>query len=574
MRGIEMAGFYKVHCTNCGKVLDADKMAVDVDKILKMHLSRVVGRNSNPVMTIAKKAFDEIRVGMYLTKFQMVNDGILSADGTLHLTCRYILDFIQQRYRIELTDIDTNAKNKSKEYEDSFEADLDDWGRTVDEHSWEDEEDDYDINPKLLDELCFKMKLYAQVDNAEEVKRNCISEMLRMLLDYGEVELMECACSFMVQKDDRDQEFISSLKVTYVDGETVVYNHMVCPDCGETFFIDAGRYEEHIIVMLGSSRVGKTAYLAALVDEINPEYGQSHYPRISIKDTLDRRFTYFRDNILKQYRCGKKISKTDEQKESAALFSLDVFVNGRMVILTFVDLPGEVFIPRSDEEKQDGVANGRFIINYRKICASADVFWFCIDPVQIDQRLHRLNEEADKSDRVEQDMEMVLSNIENALNIMGGGKANAPAAIIITKSDLITPDAGLCFKDRGLEPQCLSEEGYFRNDLFRNMSKDVCRYMCSNNVKNLLPKLDNMFENKNYFAVAAYGIKVDKDSKGGDKSPSAIILPFLWSLSVLNYLTPVEYEQRTEKTGVLRRQERFVQYYNKVEQSKLFAVER
>lgn len=567
-----MGAFYKVHCTNCGEVLGADKMAIDMDKILRMHLEKVSGRKNNPLLLNAKKVFDEIRIGMYLTKFQMVNDRILEEDGTLHITCQYILNFIEKRYKVnfgELEEVKETKKQKEKKSESSFDM-FDD----LDVLMPSSEREVNEIPEEILDNLCLKMILYSQVDNDEMAKRNCIKEMLQLLLKHRNEVLLECSCVCQIKKDDKEQEFISGLKVTFLDKETVAYNHMACPYCGESFFIDAGRYEEHIVVMLGSSRVGKTAYLAALVDEINPEYGQPHYKSISIKDTTDKKYTYFRNNILKQYRTGKKIKKTDELKETVALFSLDVVINGKIKILTFVDLPGEVFVPRSEVEKEEGEASGAFIINHRKICCCADAFWFCIDPVQIDQSLHNINERAEKSDKVEQDMPMVLSNIENALNIMGNEKLNVPTAIIITKSDLITPDANLYFKNRDLEKQCLMENGNFRNDLFQSSAANVEQYLKSNNVRNIFHKLNTMFPNKNYFAVAAYGVNVEENTEGSNRAPSGIILPFVWTLSVLGHIKPVKYMRRTERVGFFGRQERVIEYFDLAEQNELFSGER
>lgn len=565
-----MADFYRVHCTNCGTVLGADRMAVDLDRIMKTHLSKVADRSSSQMLLSARQVFQEIRVGMYLTKFELVRDGVLEENGTLRLTCQYVLDFIGQRYQVRLNDIGEKRESRKEPETEEFSFDEFDALEDDDADIWEDEEEAYEIPPEILDELCFKMLLYAQVDNAEEVKRACIRDMLQLLLSHREELLLECHCAFSVGTDDKGQEFLSGLKVTYRDAETIAYNHMVCPHCGEAFFIDAGKYREHVIVMLGSSRVGKTAYLAAIVDAINPEYGQSRYPMITIKDTTDRKYTYFREHILKQYRDGKKIDKTPEQEEAVALFSLDVMIGERMMILTFVDLPGEVFVPRSAEEKEEGEASGRFIINHRKICYSADAFWFCIDPRQIDQRLHRQNE-GSGGDRVEQDMETVFSNIGNALHIMGGAKADVPTGVIITKSDLITEEARLYFRDREFEPDCLLPDGKFLSDRFGAVAVNVARYLSSGNVKNILPKLQNMFTHLNYFAVAAYGVEVPEGTEGCDKAPSGVILPFLWTLSVLGYLMPVKYVQRIEKRGIIRKTEQVIEYYDVAEPQELFA---
>lgn len=546
-----MGNFYEVHCTNCGKLLQADQMAVDIDRILKTHLSKIREKNNSSMMMTAKKVFCEIRTGICLTKAELERHGLLAADGTLRLDCAYVLEHISQKYDADLKKISKKEAEERlswEEEEDPFALEdpyEDDWD--TDGGSSEEE---YEIPQELLDRLCGRMMFYGQTDSREEEKKACIREMLQMLLAYQEEKLLECGFVPVFTCDDRGQEFMSACRVVYADGDVAAYNHMVCPDCGEEFFIDAGKYQEHIIVMLGSSRVGKTAYLAALTDILNPEYGQPRYPSLTVKDTPDRRYTYFKERILRQYRDGRKILKTDERREAAALFSLDVLVGEKTAIFTFVDLPGEVFVPRNEEEKQTGEASGRFIINHRKICYAADAFWFCIDPVQIDQRLLRLNEAAG-ADRVEQDINLVLSNIENVLQLMGREKADTPAAVIITKSDLPAEEAGIFF--RSGEPEFLQGTDGFLNDRYKSIAAGVKQYLRSNNVKNILPKLEHMFTRKNYFAVAAYGRSVEED-EGIQKAPSGIILPFLWTLAVLGYLRPLEYvlTERKVHGGILK----------------------
>ena len=164
-------------------------------------------------------------------------------------------------------------------------------------------------------------------------------------------------------KDDSGNEFENMLTVTYFDGETESFQHMVCPNCGEAFYMDAGQYEEKVIVMLGSSRVGKTAYLAALVEKLMPMYGASEFEdKIAIINSKDRKFEDFKKNILNTYRRNYKIIKTDMTAETVPLFSLKIKIeeSKKYVILTFVDLPGEVFVPLSEDEHQAGEASGKF----------------------------------------------------------------------------------------------------------------------------------------------------------------------------------------------------------------------
>lgn len=580
-----MGDFYKVHCTNCGEVMEADRMAVNLDNILRTHLDKMAARNVNRTFAEAKELFDEIRIGMYLTCFEMAQmngimdrkgKGILDKDGTIHLSCRHILNFIQERYKVHIETDAADEKPSEAKKDIIFPSDLfdaSDLDAVDGKMSWK-EDNSFKISEDVLDSLCLKMLLYSEKDIDEKIKRNSISKLLQFLVEEKDFLLLECRFDFSVSQDDKGgKEFLSSLKVTYFDNDTVAYNHMVCPNCGESFFIDAGKYEEKIIVMLGSSRVGKTAYLAALVNELKPKYGRPKYPNITVIDTLDKQYTFFKNTVLEQYIAGRKILKTDEKKEAVALFSLEIVINGIRTILTFVDLPGEVFVPRNKEELASGEASGRFIINHRKICYSADAFWFCIDPVQLDQRLRFINEHNDTADKVELDMDLVLSNITNSLQLMGNRKTEAPTAIIITKSDLIDPENRLYNSNGEREQNCLVNNTMFLHDRFYSIAENVKRYMESDQVKNITAELDNIFANKNYFAVAAYGMNVEEDKPKGRK-PYGIMLPFLWTMTAFGYFQPVRYILKMEKTGsFFNRKETPVAYYEEVEEEKIYAAD-
>lgn len=576
-----MERYYKVHCTNCGAVWSSHQMAVNLDKILQDYLNDHLGGvvDDDSMLGTAKRVFQELQIGLYLTKSQMEEEQILDRNDTLCLTCQHILDFIGKKYAVDIGQI--RERWESDDIEDDIELLDDDEEFDLDDpykNAWEvdEEEDEYEEEPPiveipayLLNTLSEKMQLYGhkKIDNAKEIKEEAIRDMLQTLYLNQERTLLKCRCSFLPQIDDRGQEYASTVKVLFADGATEAYNHFVCPDCGEEFFADAGKYQEYIIVMLGSSRVGKTAYLAALIDALKPEYGPQRYP-VTIKDTIDRKYAYFIKRILKIYRSGRKILKTDEKKEVVALFSLDVKVaDKKTVILTFVDMPGEVFIPKKEEEKT-GEISGRFIINHRKICYRADAFWFCIDPVQIDRRLMMLNEEAEDSEKVDLDIDKLFANVNSALKLMGN-KAGVPTALIVTKSDLVPRDADI-YSSQPLQPDDLLEDmKYLKLDRLEQQSDKVRNYLKSDNVKDIMPNLSTMFDHINYFAVAAYGTVVGADMECL-RAPSNIMLPFLWTLSVFGHLKPVKYESHMVKKGWLGRQVSLEGKYEIVGQEELF----
>ncbi len=549
-----MAGFHNVHCTNCGNVYTANQMAVNIDRIIQKDLEK--RQYKNEFFRTAKELFDEICIGMYQPRFQMEQTEILHANY-LGIDCKYVLEFIRRKYQVKM-DID---KLTIKSNEDEEKTIFD----SIDEGS--------EVSESFFDDLCSKMSLYHKVDVDEMKKRNYIERLIKLLSENPEKNILECSCAFYTVEDDRGNEFENMLIVTYFDGETESFQHMVCPNCGDTFYMDAGQYEERVIVMLGSSRVGKTAYLAALVEKLMPMYGASEFEdKIAIINSKDRKFEDFKRNVLNLYRKNKKVIKTSTTAETVPLFSLKIKIEEtkKYVILTFVDLPGEVFVPLSEEEHLTGEVSGKFIINHRKICESADMFWFCVAPVQIDGRLEHRNEGS--SDRVELDIDMILTNIESMIKLIGRKKREIPpAAILVTMSDVIAEEEQLYSStfNEGLYlnmPEG-AREVQFKQDSFVGLAKNVRRYLTSQNVKNVVPRIRDIFHEKNFFSVAAYGIDIE-EGINRDKKPYGIMLPFIWTLAVLGYIKPVKFtKEEIVKNPFIRKT---VEYYTESERENLF----
>ena len=93
--------FYEVHCTCCGEICTADTMAVDLDNICKIYLEKMTVTAENSFYREAKSFFEDIKVGMYLSKYQIVMKNLLKDNTRLCLTGKNIMELMQERYGIE-----------------------------------------------------------------------------------------------------------------------------------------------------------------------------------------------------------------------------------------------------------------------------------------------------------------------------------------------------------------------------------------------------------------------------------------------------------------------------------------
>ena len=508
---------------------------------------------------------------MYLSKYQIVMKNLLKDNTRLCLTGKNIMELMQERYGIEF------PAHREEAEEEEIEMPLPDdlFGDIFGEKAADTEKQPQKNNSKakeeedlrkLSDKLLPQIHLHREKDVKIEDKRRRVKEFLIFLMQHRQEVFLECDCKFTVEQDENGKEFLNSLTVTFLDKESKVYNRMVCPHCGHAFLRDAGKYKEHVVVMLGSARVGKTAYLAALVEKLKPEYGKAPFSEIVLQDGAEEAFHDFKESILKPYREGRKIEKTAVSKEDSSLFSLKVEIGAgegaigetqaekKTMILTLVDLPGEIFLGTDDTGKK-GEADTDFIINQKKICCYADAFWLCIAPQQIDRALLSVKADMAQQDKVEDDIDAVLENVSEMVKLMKStGKGDVPLAVIITQSDLIAPEKKMFWNpEPELLQKCLMPGKRFDTNIFSYCTRDVKTYLESSNVKDIVGKIRSSFPKCNYFSVAAYGVPITGEEKV-QKAPYGIALPFLWTEAALGYLIPTAMIKKYPKKKLFQKE--------------------
>ena len=197
----------------------------------------------------------------------------------------------------------------------------------------------------------------------------------------------------------------------------------------------AGQYEEIVIGMAGTARVGKTAYLASLLASILRLRGGDGVTQLGYEQNVishlayeDRAYRHFREDLLEPYISCKRIEKTQYifdkvgDSEAISLFSMTFSIKhseGRRksYIFTFVDMPGEIF---DDKDGADALNNNRQIIS------EANAIWFCLSPAQIEGRALT----ADAA-QVNTAVGQAFHNIRRTANAINGIK-NIPTAVLIT----------------------------------------------------------------------------------------------------------------------------------------------
>lgn len=524
--------YHKVHCPKCGNVMYANELAFDFGKLINKALEKAKNRKfgSSDEWYI----LTQVNLCLYLTledlkqdyNFIKMSDGRYS--GTFLFDSKKLADQLVRLTKRVNTNIQILANSQGVEY----------------------------------DRLTRFMALNKGED-AEELAEK-IQQIASMCVRNPNGLIVQFDVEVSMEEDDQGNYFANSLMVTYDDDDQEKVSQFVCQGhkripCGNPLYGHAGRYKEVIIGLAGTARVGKTAYLAALLASIMRKsdgetklgFEQSVLVNIAYKgEDFDR----FQNDILEPYVIGQKIQKTEEKGESIPLFSLTFKINGkRNFIFTFIDMPGEVY------DKKDSDEGASFVLNSREIIRHASMIWLCITPSQI-----KGEEMVATSDRVNMKFEEALTNIDKtmkAINVNG----KIPTAVLITRSDeadekshIFYPNFnpfskekanGEIIEDKDERLWWVSKDGYLYYDHMKWFIQRSYRFLNTN--PSLPVSIENVFGKFTPFAVAAYGFSIDNPYASNINetrlpTPSMIEGPFLWTLATLGII-PCFYEKTVIK---------------------------
>lgn len=180
-------------------------------------------------------------------------------------------------------------------------------------------------------------------------------------------------------KDDHGGKVMHGVAVRVGNTNMSLKNIRVCPRCGNSIFELAGTAEHRSVVFIGYQSAGKTSTILSLTHyatEPGEELwrGASDLGEITVKPLSQSK--RLRDE-LRCYSSGIAPQKTNVTKRDDAYSStllIASMINGKKVskILTFTDLPGELFKGGGDLDI-DGIDN-KFAV--AKVC---DAFVVCFD---------------------------------------------------------------------------------------------------------------------------------------------------------------------------------------------------
>ncbi len=307
----------------------------------------------------------------------------------------------------------------------------------------------------------------------------------------------------------------------------------VCPICHNPIPPGAEEEGNRIFVILGPKNVGKSHYIAVLINQLK-NYVSAEFNGVlnaaTDGTTLKYRDMYYRRLFEEKRKLPptKSFEDSDEGREPL-IYYLRIFDSDKPKVFTFAffDTAGEDLL---SSDKMMTLSLNSFI-------AKAAGIVYLVDPLQvryINQRIH-----VDNKPPVGPDVSDVLNNICQTIRtnrkMNPRARIDTPLAVVLTKSDVLFKNPEDEEEDKVLFGQCSSlhiprEHGRFDKENFEQIDAELTEYLHRCLGDNFIQTVGG-FEDHCFFAVSALGCNPTGSSLPRGVSPMRVEDPFIWLLN-------------------------------------------
>ena len=302
-----------------------------------------------------------------------------------------------------------------------------------------------------------------------------------------------------------------------------------CPGCGHAVSWWAGRFEEILILVIGTSGAGKSSALASSADYYTSRRSDPNWGIHWSPSEKDRDWNAFKEAYLLPYQRNRATVSGPDAAAIPGISFLSKFPKSpysfeRKAVVTLVELRKGLTFPGT---------NRRFMEKrQRRLCETASCIWFCADQNTLNREDTKLYlSSVEKGFGVEHQLEI----FRDYGDIFEG--RDVPAALLLEKSDALphapdgvelfrtdyAPGEGWVTTDRIPLPYINNLYQYYRRAL------GVREYLADVNPE-FLHEFERVFPKRTFLAVSNYGHSFDGD--GASRSPYQTELPFLWLAAV------------------------------------------
>jgi GTPase SAR1 family protein len=305
----------------------------------------------------------------------------------------------------------------------------------------------------------------------------------------------------------------------------------VCPICHNMIPQGAEDDENSIFVVLGPKGVGKSHYIAVLINQLKeivaPEFNGV------LSAATDGTTIKYRDAYYKRLYDEKRLLPSTQptnsvEKREPLIYYLRIYKDNKPQVFTFAffDTAGEDLATASSMMSKDMSA----------FLSKAAGIVFLVDPLQVRYINTRIN--AESKPEVGPDVSDILNNISRVIRaskgIKNGDKVDTPLAVCLTKCDVLLKAAENEEEDKVLFGPASSlyiprSRGGFDKENSDQIDVELREYVRRTIGGGFIQMLDS-FEDCRLFAVSALGCNPTGTALPRAVSPFRVEDPFIWLL--------------------------------------------
>ncbi len=345
------------------------------------------------------------------------------------------------------------------------------------------------------------------------------SEFRRMDVDHGEAML---ATYHIVRNSSMVCDMCG--RTTYI---------RLCPKCHNIIPAGAEEGGNKIFVVLGPKGVGKSHYIAVLVNQLS-NYVANEFDAV-FNPAGDATMVHY-NNMYKNplFVEGKKLDSTkpyvmgDDSREPLVYY-LNLNRNGvpRVYTFAFIDTAGEDVVSTDTIQKS----------NLDTLISGAAGIVYLVDPLQIKyirDRIH-ISNLPDVSGNVTDTLKVIANIVRGGRGLKAKDRIDVPLAISLTKSDVLLKAPEDEEEDKilfapGSAVRIPRESGRYDEENFEQIDVELEEYLRRTAGEDFIQTV-NGFNDHCYFAVSALGSNPSGDSLQRGIMPMRVEDPFIWLLN-------------------------------------------
>lgn len=396
------------------------------------------------------------------------------------------------------------------------------------------------VCPHCFNKFSRDTVVFRAAHSKEEDEEYCLQEDAK-LNEYlerfgleGSEELEAVLNPYLVPAENR--HYVDDVLISMKDKYNVETKKRLCPYCHNDLPYSAGRAPSNIIAIIGASQVGKSVYMASLINTLeNVTAHNFEAACLPINSDTSRRFrSQYLDPLFLQNSLIESTQK--ERKQEPFIFQFKFKDPSKAPLsLVFFDVAGE------------GMVEEEYLDLYANHIRNAEGILFLVDPLQLStiRRKLILNQDdngGDFTSQYQESRDVVVTLAEHFIGSQEDGKTSIPTAVVITKSDMLTSlaeEEGEYIKPNSNVFENYIHKGYFNLNEYENINGEVQRFLEKVDLA-FKDAVEVHFKNVSYFAVSSLGQNPVEGKLEKVIQPMRIDEPFLWLLYKLGYISSNE----------------------------------